>query len=204
MPATEIRSTQMVLPLEELETTFDLDIERAEFVSQYILAANNGAEAMRRVKAATNPNRNYSDRYLRKRACVLLQEEEVARAIELRRRHSALGAAATEAEFYRGVRTVLQVALGLEPVKKTLVATSKEGIQTHDAEVYDPNMAAATKSLEMLARAQGLLSDKVKVELPVVRRFFDGTVEELSEDDVAVDDANRGFTQADGAVSYVD
>ena len=187
MPATEIRSTQMVLPIEELETTFDLDIERAEFVSQYILAANNGTEAMRRVKATTNPNREYSDLYLRKRACVLLKEEEVARAIELRRRHSALGAAASEAEFYRGVRTVLRVALGLESVKKTLVATSKEGIETRDAEVYDPNMASATKSLELLARAQGLLSDKVAVELPVVRRFFDGTAEPV-EDDGAVSD----------------
>ena len=189
MPATEIRSTQMVLPIEELETTFDLDIERAEFVSQYILAANNGTEAMRRVKAATNPNREYSDRYLRKRACVLLQEEEVARAIELRRRHSALGAAASEAEFYRGVRTVLRVALGLEPVKKTLVATSKDGIETLDTEVYEPNMAAAGKSLELLARAQGLLSDKVAVTLPTVRRFFDGTPEPTDEGE-AVNDAD--------------
>ena len=190
----EIRATQMVLPIEQLVTSFNLDLERAEFVTQYILAAHNGAEAMREVKKISHPGKEYSDKYLRKRACMLLKEDEVNRAIEMRTQHAALGAGANEAEFFRGVRTMLRIALGEAPIRRSVVRSVEAAVEGKEDEtesvdevrtyeIYEPNLAAAGKSLDLLARAQGLLSDKLQVELPVVKRYFDSTPETAGVDD---------------------
>ncbi len=171
----DIRPSQLVLPIEEIERTFDLDEYRQAFVREYVTNGNDGAAAVRAAREAAGKPRMKSAGAEAVAAHRLLRQEEVARAIAVRRKAAALKAQLSEEEFFIGLRSLLHQSLGEARVRKTALVTTVEKAPgdgeeelrekvAMDLEVYDPNPAAAGKALEMMGRALGVFKDATKLE----------------------------------------
>lgn len=174
MPTTAtIRHSQLVLPMDELERTFDLDEFRQAFVKNYLTNGNNGLQAVHAANEAVG-KKPQTDNGAKKRASLLLREQEVARAIEVRRIHAAKSNMVDEAYVMRGLKLLVEKGLGEAPVRKTVMvpvtvtsdeADSEEAVEQKarlDVEVYDPNLAAAKGALELLGKSIKLFTDKTE------------------------------------------
>lgn len=159
-----IRSTQYVLPSEEFERSFALNEERQAFVAAYLVNGNNGRQAVHAARESLGA-RATSNNYAGKRASQLLDEEEVARAIEETRRFAAMTAALDVTEFNAGLRVLLRQSQGEEAMRETITAISKDGeLLKHDVMAYRPSVSGQGKALELLGKAMGLLKDKSEIK----------------------------------------
>lgn len=176
-----IRAAQLVLPIEEIERTFDLGEFHQAFVSAYVQNGGNGAEAWNEARKAVGkvPSRNAKTLASRLLGRGKKSNEEVKRAIELRRLHAARAAMVTEEEVLRSLRVVRDQAMGLSPVRKTMATRNKDGaLHMSELEVYDPNLPAAKGAIELLGKSIAMFTDKQDITASMSLREIIGAIDD--------------------------
>ncbi|NNL47627.1 MAG: hypothetical protein HKO76_04610 [Acidimicrobiia bacterium] len=143
---------------------YNLDDWYQEFVS-CLVQGMNGTQAVHSADAKTGRKKKRTDSAAGKWACNILNHKtpksnEVACALKHRKERAALEAGITEAEVHKGMRLLYMVGMGEATVRKTLVMKDKEGNQDAiETEVREPNLAAAGKAVEMMAKSIGLFNE---------------------------------------------
>ncbi len=166
------QAEQYLLPFEDTPESEVLREEKSkardggvwfeQFVLAYIRLDGNGTQAVHAADEAVGRKRR-SDTAAGKCATKYVKQPEIKQAIQVKREKAARAAGIELREFHAGVRLLHRQASGLIPVRKTLVAAYKGDIETEDADVYDTNLAAAGKALEMMGKSLGVFTDNLHV-----------------------------------------
>lgn len=132
------------------------------FVLAYIRLDGNGTQAVHEADAALG-RKQRPDGAAAKCASKYVKRPAVASALQESRAKAAREAGIELTEFHAGLRLLHGQASGQIPVRKTLVMAHKGEILTEDADVYEPNMAASGKALEMMGKSLGVFIDRTEL-----------------------------------------
>lgn len=159
-----------------------LDAREAALVRVHVAGEAQGLPLHEQARAAGFGGPNATANSLTVAARKVLKRPAVQLAVAEFRREAAKGAQIEHAEVYRGLRLLLDQALGSARVRKTLTGLRRVGdgdevvADAVDVEVFDPNPTAARGALELMGKALGLWTDKLEHGGEVVvRRWFDGS-----------------------------
>jgi hypothetical protein len=134
------------------------------FVAHYLAEGENGQEAVHAADRDLGRPRR-SDASAKNRASKLLRPgQPLRRVLDDVRQRSAWKAGITVEEAYLALRLHHRQAIGAEPMRKSVLWADKETgeILTRDVLIYDPNLAAAGKAVELMGKAARIFDPVVE------------------------------------------
>lgn len=183
MDTTDDRQTSVLrsLQLALFDEDFCLDQQDRTFVHVFLRNGGNATVAAKEANPAlTEKSAKQTGHRMRKRLFPKPgdekpADEELRRYFRWKQAHLLMREGVTEGEVVANARRTIKHGLGDWPIRKTLTDATyddrgkKDGQYVRDAEVYEPNLAAANAANELLRKIGGFGKDTDDaITVPVV------------------------------------